>query len=258
MQGDATEPWTTSRRLAWPETDRHAIARSSPILQNLQIAGRLASTSGLVSSLPACRPVSLDAFSHLFIDYGYAIVFAAIALETAGLPLPGELLLVTVGHLARHNDHLNPGVGILVAMCAAVVGDSVGYWVGRLGGRPLLTRLGIGRQRSFRRRFLVCGRFLIGIRLLVAPLAGCSRMPFSTFLLFDGLGAVLWAGVFVLAGYSFNVPFQAVSDTIQAFRAPLALLIGLAVALGIVARRGVDLTPWLRRWNSLEAQRIER
>jgi membrane protein DedA with SNARE-associated domain len=201
--------------------------------------------------------VSLDAFSHLFVDYGYSIVFAAIALETAGLPLPGELLLVAFGQLARHSSHLNPTVGILVAICAAVVGDSVGYWIGRVGGQPLLARLGIQRRRPFRRRFLVCGRFLIGVRLLVAPLAGCGRVPFPTFLLFDGLGAILWASVFVLAGYSLNVRFEAISDTIQAFRAPLALLIGLTVALCLVVRRGLDSTTWLRRWSSLEAQRLE-
>jgi len=75
----------------------------------------------------------IDTLLGLFVQYGYAIVFVAILLDNAGLPIPGELLLLLFGALARNGDG-SAVLGLLLASVAAVAGDSVGYWLGRLSG----------------------------------------------------------------------------------------------------------------------------
>ncbi len=158
--------------------------------------------------------MSLELLVDLFIRFGYWIVFAGILLDNAGLPLPGELLLLAFGALAR-TGHVELGDGILVAGAAAMAGDSVGYWLGRLGGERLLhgyCRVTLGSGKCLQRAVafyqlrgavaVVFGRFVMGVRALLFPLAGSARMPYTKFLVFDALGALTWASVFILAGYS--------------------------------------------------------
>ncbi len=158
--------------------------------------------------------MSAEFLLGLFIQYGYWIVFLGILMDNAGLPLPGELLLLTFGALARHDD-LHVELGILVAWLAATGGDSVGYWLGRLGGdRALHTycRLTLGSGQCVRnalayyerhgRTTVIFGRFVIGVRAFLTPLAGAARMPFGHFLLVDSLGALIWSSLFIATGYS--------------------------------------------------------
>lgn len=160
--------------------------------------------------------MSLDALPALFVQYGYGIVFTAILLDNAGLPIPGELLLLMFGALARTGD-LDLGLGLLVAWAAALSGDTVGYWLGRLTGDGVLRtycRLTLGsgtcvrRAVSYYHRYgnatIVGGRFVMGIRAFLSPLAGAAGMPFHRFLFFDSLGALLWSGLFLALGYSFG------------------------------------------------------
>ena len=77
----------------------------------------------------------------LFVAYGYWIVFTAILLDNAGLPIPGELLLVAFGVVAK-NGHLDPLLGLAIAATAALVGDNIGYWIGRLAGARVIARMG--------------------------------------------------------------------------------------------------------------------
>lgn len=81
--------------------------------------------------------MSFDALPGLFVQYGYGIVFMAILLDNAGLPIPGELLLLLFGAVARTGD-LDLGLGLFVAWTAALSGDTVGYWFGRLTGDRVL------------------------------------------------------------------------------------------------------------------------
>lgn len=137
----------------------------------------------------------------LFTAYGYGIVFAAIVLENAGLPFPGELLLLAFGAIARSGG-VDPVVALVVAAGAALVGDSVAYWGGRWGCGHFLPAASSGRRRfSPGPTTVVFGRFVVGARLFLAPLAGCARMPYGKFLLFDALGCFLWAGCFIVVGY---------------------------------------------------------
>lgn len=160
--------------------------------------------------------MNVDELLGLFVQYGYGIVFVAILLDNAGLPIPGELLLLLFGALAR-NGQLDMGGGLAVAAVAAVAGDSIGYWLGRVSGDRMLRgycRLTLGSStcvdravgfyRQHGRATVIVGRFVMGVRAFLPALAGSARMPYRWFLLFDGLGALLWSSLFLTAGYSFG------------------------------------------------------
>jgi membrane protein DedA with SNARE-associated domain len=172
----------------------------------------------------------------LFVAYGYWIVFTAILLDNAGLPIPGELLLLTFGVLAKAG-HLDPLMGLAVAATAAMAGDSVGYWVGRLGGSRVLARFG---RRSPRfvpgHASVVFGRFVVGVRVLMAPLAGVTRMPFPRFLAFDALGCLVWAGAFILIGYASGLKLEVLQEGLRLLSGTFQVLIAAALATWAVVR----------------------
>ena len=178
--------------------------------------------------------VSLETIADLFVSYGYWIVFVAILLDNAGLPIPGELFLVALGGVARMG-HLDPMLGLLLAACAAVVGDSLGYWGGRVAGDwiggALTTR---GRPAA---PAVVFGRFVVGARVLVAPLAGLTRMPFAKFVSLDALGCVLWTAAFIGLGYGAGGWALKLSAGLPALI--VAAEIVLAVVLGVHLLRRV-------------------
>jgi membrane protein DedA with SNARE-associated domain len=170
----------------------------------------------------------------LFIAYGYWIVFTAILLDNAGLPIPGELLLLAFGLVAK-DGHLDLFLGLAVAASAALVGDSVGYWIGRLGGVRLLARFGKPRFAPGHLS-LVFGRFVIGARVVLAPLAGMSRMPFTRFAAFDALGCLLWAGLFILIGYASGIRLEALQQGFRVVSVVAQAVIAAAVAGWLLTR----------------------
>lgn len=141
--------------------------------------------------------------------WGYGVVFAAMVLESAGLPLPGETVTLLAGYAAG-GGHLNVAGVIAAASSGAMVGDSIGYWVGRRAGWPLLLRVGrLLRQspqqmESLRARFLrhagksvFFGRFVAVLRVVAGPMAGAVAMPYGRFLVCNCSGALLWATTMV-------------------------------------------------------------
>lgn len=146
-------------------------------------------------------------------QYGYLVVFLGVMLESTGLPLPGETVLLVSGALA-HQGVLDLGDAVVFGVLGAVVGDQIGYWVGRKGGRGVVLRWGryvlITPERLMRAElffahhggkavFLV--RFVAGLRAFGALVAGMSRMHWSTFFLYNALGGTVWGTASVLAGY---------------------------------------------------------
>ncbi len=136
---------------------------------------------------------------------GYPVLGALIFAESAGLPLPGETALLTAGGLAAGGQLALPVV-ILVAAVAAIAGDTVGYWLGRRGGRAFLLRDGFraaDRRRAVERadRFFArygaatvfVGRWVPGLRVVAAVMAGATRMPWKRFVVANTLGAFAWA-----------------------------------------------------------------
>ncbi len=131
----------------------------------------------------------MDDLLHLIGRYGYLGVFLGVMLESAGVPLPGETVLIAAGALV-HRGVLDPGDALFFGILGAVIGDQIGYWVGRLGGRPFVLRWGryalitperLRRAESFFARHggraVFLARFVTGLRVFGALVAGTSRMP---------------------------------------------------------------------------------
>jgi membrane-associated protein len=136
---------------------------------------------------------------------GYVALAGLIAGETMGIPLPGETALIAAGILASEG-HLKIELVIVIAAGAAIVGDNVGFWIGRKGGRRLLElpgplqehrrRLIVRGEQIFERhggKTVFFGRWFSGLRIASAWLAGVNRMPWGTFLVYNALGGIAWA-----------------------------------------------------------------
>jgi len=149
----------------------------------------------------------------LLSQYGYGMIFIGVLLENTGLPLPGETITLTGGFLAG-NHELSYWQVLGAAISGAILGDSLGYWVGVWGGWPLLVRAGrlfriteaqLERAReTFRRnagKAVLLGRFLTLLRILAGPLAGISGMPYPRFLVFNVIGATAWATTMVTLSF---------------------------------------------------------
>jgi membrane-associated protein len=151
------------------------------------------------------------------VDYGYWAVALALLCENAGIPVPGETTLLLASFLAYSEHKLHLGWIIVVATCAATLGDNLGYAIGHHGGRPLLDRyqhifrIPQGALRRGERMFehygaatIFFARFIIGMRVFAGPLAGVLRMPWRAFAIFNLLGAAGWVTVIASAGYLFG------------------------------------------------------
>jgi undecaprenyl-diphosphatase len=143
----------------------------------------------------------------------YLVLFALVGLESSGLPVPGETALISVALLASQG-HVNIVIVIVVAVAAGVLGDNVGYLIGRTGGRRLLERPGF--LEHHRRQILVkgepffakhgpkavfLGRWVAGLRIAAAWLAGINHMRWRTFLFWNALGGAFWATTTALLAY---------------------------------------------------------
>lgn len=152
-----------------------------------------------------------------FGEHGYLTVFVSLLLENAGIPVPGETILLFASFLAFDEQELRLGYIILVAIAAATLGDNIGYMIGRKGGRRLLERyrhifhlpetLIEQGETLFKKRGAVTiffARFIFGMRIIAGPMAGVLRMPWKQFAVFNFLGATVWVTVISFAGYFFG------------------------------------------------------
>jgi membrane protein DedA with SNARE-associated domain len=159
----------------------------------------------------------LDTLRGYITNYGYWAVGISLLLENAGIPLPGETILLLASFLAYSQDELQLSYIILVGVCAATVGDNLGFAIGYGGGRPLLDRyrhifrIPITSIQRGERLFdeygavtIFFARFIFGLRVIAGPLAGVLRMPWKRFAIFNFLGAVLWVSVISVIGYKFG------------------------------------------------------
>lgn len=149
----------------------------------------------------------------LFVRYGYWAVFFGVCLENAGVPVPGETALLA-GAALSHFGRLSLPWVIATAIAAAIVGDNAGFLIGRRGGRALAERygplLGLTRRRLrlfdvfFKRhgaKTVFFARFITGLRVFGAVLAGTSGLPWRRFLFYNATGAVVWATAIAIVGY---------------------------------------------------------
>lgn len=153
--------------------------------------------------------LSLETLQELLRSWGYLVIFCGMLLENAGLPIPGETLTLLGGYAAGSGQLQLWGV-LVAAASGAILGDNLGYWVGRRAGWPLILRVGraLGQNpvqmEQLRERFLrhagksvLLGRFVALLRVVAGPMAGAVRMPYPRFLLCNAAGAILWATTMV-------------------------------------------------------------
>lgn len=176
-------------------------------------------------------------------QWGYGLVFAAMLLENAGLPLPGETITLLGGYAAGSGE-LN-GLGVVgAAFAGAVLGDNIGYWVGRRLGWSFMLRVGqLLRQspeqlENLRASFLrhagksvFLGRFVAVLRVLAGPMAGAVGMPYRQFLICNAAGALLWS--FTMVGLAWLcgrwIPFSQMAAGVMEFGLGLLSIVGVAL-----------------------------
>ncbi|MFZ1176428.1 MAG: DedA family protein [Mycobacterium sp.] len=177
----------------------------------------------------------------------YLVVGGVVGIESLGIPLPGEIMLVSAALMSSHeNLAINPiGVGI-AAVIGAVVGDSIGYAIGRRFGMPLFDRLGrrfpkhFGpghvalAERLFSRwgvRAVFLGRFIALLRILAGPLAGALKMHYPRFLAANVSGAICWAGGTTALVYFAGMAAERWLERFSWIGLVIAVVAGLAAAI---------------------------
>jgi membrane protein DedA with SNARE-associated domain len=163
----------------------------------------------------------LELLRGFFDQYGYWTVFFALLLENAGIPVPGETVLLFASFLAFDEQELRLRYIILVGIAAATLGDNIGYWLGRKGGRPLLDRythlfrippsvIQKGEEVFAKHGSVTVffARFVFGMRIIAGPMAGVLRMDWRKFSIFNFLGAALWVTVISIVGFKFGEEWE--------------------------------------------------
>ncbi|MBD2015394.1 DedA family protein [Microcoleus sp. FACHB-53] len=185
--------------------------------------------------------LSLETIQEIAKQYGYLAVFLGIALESLGIPIPGETITIVGGFLAGSGE-LDYWLVLGTASIGAVLGSSIGYWIGKLGGWALLERAGrlfriseaqlIEVKREFGEnagRAVFFGRFVAFLRILASPMAGIVEMPFPQFMVFNIAGATVWASVMVTLSFFLGriVPLEQLISWVAKF-AIIALILVVA------------------------------
>lgn len=182
----------------------------------------------------------------------YLLVGGVIGIESLGIPIPGEITLVSASLLAAQHFVSPLWVGV-AASIGAIAGDSIGYLIGRRGGRPLLAWLG----RKFPKHFgaghvayaehmfdrwgmwaVFLGRFIALLRILAGPLAGALRMPYGRFLVANALGGICWGGGTAAAVYYLGVVAETWLSRFSYVGLILAVVLGLL--FGRLMKRRMD------------------
>ena len=181
----------------------------------------------------------IETIKPLIAQHGYLAVFCIVALESSGIPLPGETALVLASIFAGATGLLDIKLVIGLAAPAAILGDNVGFWAGRRYGLPLLLRqgakLGLGDDRIKLGQYLFdhhgakivfFGRFIAVLRIFAAFLAGVNRYGWGQFLFYNASGGVVWAVVFGVGGFAFG-------DAFERYAGPVAKIVLAMVVVGI-------------------------
>ena len=177
---------------------------------------------------------------HLLDQYSYAAVFLLVGCESLGVPLPGETILIAAGIYAGTRHSLSVWAIFAVAASAAVIGDSIGFWIGNKGGYRLLKRYGhlvrvdetkikIGRYIFDRHgpKVVFLGRFVSVLRTYAAFLAGTAKMRWRRFLPWNASGGIVWAAIFSFVPYEVGNQVNRLSTTV-------GVALGVAAAVVVV------------------------
>jgi len=192
--------------------------------------------------------MSARALRALIAAWGYGAIAGVVFLGNMGIPVPEESVLLIAGYLAGRGRLSLPAV-IAVGVLSAILGDNLGYWLGRHSGRPLLLRYGrVSETGLLRAEQLVAryghwavfwGRFIAGLRFLAGPLAGIARMPFRRFFLANTAGALVFVPVVTIVGSRVERPLRALLVMVE--RVELVVLLG-----GFLLVAGLAWCMWRR------------
>jgi membrane protein DedA with SNARE-associated domain len=206
----------------------------------------VAGYAGPSTARPQIMLASLINVGHLVETFGYPLLFLVVMAESSGLPIPGETGLIAASVLASQGK-LQIELVIPIAAVAAIVGDNIGYQIGRKGGRWLLERPGrFERQRHqvlasgepfFERhgpKAVFFGRFVLGLRVWASWLAGATHMRYRSFFLWNMLGGVCWATAIGLLAYFLG---NAAGNAIEAFGLYGIAALVIAIAVFVIGHR---------------------
>jgi membrane protein DedA with SNARE-associated domain len=202
--------------------------------------------------------LSLENIQEIANQYGYWAVFLGIALENTGIPLPGETITVVGGFLAGSGE-LNYWIVLGSAIAGAVLGDNIGYWIGKLGGWAFLLRLATifkipqTQLEEARKQFsknapkaVFFGRFVAILRIFAGPMAGIVEMPYQEFLLCNFGGATVWAAITVTISFFLGrlIPLREVLAWMHKIGIIALILVVIVVIITVwLESRKKDLTP---------------
>lgn len=185
----------------------------------------------------------------LFARYGYLLIFGAVLLENAGVPSPGHTVMLAGGALAQQG-HLRLPLVIATGVLAAILGDNIGYVIGRRGGRPFLLKYGhriwvkpetVQKAEHFFEQHgpkaVFLARFVTGLQTVGALLAGASQMRWWTFFLWNLVGALAWATSYAFLGYLFGASWRGLERWVGHAGLFLAALLAIGVGVLLVRRR---------------------
>jgi membrane protein DedA with SNARE-associated domain len=190
--------------------------------------------------------ISSERLLDLFGRYGYFVIFVPVLLETAGVPLPGETTLLLSG-VAASTGRIDPWIAIAVGSAAAIIGDNIGYAIGRYGGRKLVMRLAhIGHIESslawgeqfFARhggKTVFAARWIFGLRIFGAWIAGMVHMPWRVFFFYNAAGGITWCASVIGLGYFFGNSLHVIERAL-----------GVAGVIGVVIAAATGLVLWRR------------
>ena len=209
-----------------------------------ELGGQL--QSGMESPQPTIEASfvqTMDQILSLIGQYGYLVVFFGVMLESVGVPLPGETILIAASFLT-HQGTLDPVETIAFGVLGTIVGNQLGYWAGRQGGRPFVLRcgryVGVTHERLLRvegvfardgGKAVFVARFVPGLRAFGALVAGISRMHRRTFLFYNVLAGLVWATASVSVGYLFSGSL----DLLEEWMGSVTVLLVLLVVLTLVS-----------------------
>jgi membrane protein DedA with SNARE-associated domain len=184
---------------------------------------------------------SMAYLQQLLTAYGYWAVLLFIAIESTGIPFPGESMLLLAAIYAGTTHHLSLPLVILAAACGAILGDNLGFWVGHEGGYRLLRRFGryirIDERRLKLGQYLFLkhggkvvffGRFVAVLRAWAAFLAGTNRMQWPAFLLYNALGGIVWATIYGTGGYVLGKNIHRIAGPVGITCTVIAIILTIA------------------------------
>ena len=184
--------------------------------------------------------------SRFFAQYGYWVIFFGVMLENGGVPVPGETVLLFAGFLA-HEGKINLERAIITGIAGASIGDTLGYCLGRYGGKAFIERY---RKRLgfFARHFdraqkfylkhgqwaVFVARFITGLRMFSGLLSGSFNMPYLRFLAFDFSGAVIWSTAICCVGFIFGSNWQRLVELVKEFDWILLSVLALGIVIAVI------------------------